>query len=527
MAYKRLNITDFAKAGLNSDIMPWDLPGNFLTNLNNVRINNKKLSPFGGSSVVATMPIDFAPGMLMPVGTVGGTYWILAGLDEVLVYDGSIFSDISLASGYPGISDADVWSGCLLARIPVITNPGSFPQYWPDQNPAVLLEELPWSPGVTWDEANQNCQIMRSHKQYLFAMNLFDGANQYPDAVGWSVPADIGGIPETWDYLDTTNTAGRTWLAGSGGDIVDGHSMRDAFCVYRQSGISVFDYVGGPFVWQIRHLSSTIGLIAPDSIAEVKGTHFLIGDGDIVVNDGNKVVSLLHNRIKKRFTSNYNSDTYKNSYVVKNNSFSEVWFCVPDANATYPTIAYIYNWRDDTWAIRDIPEGPDSSYGSVSTPDIDWANVVGQWQNTPLTWARKQATPLDDTVVQCTLPSAPGEAGELLLLDHSGDNILTPYDMVIERVSYALEGLDQVTTITRIYPHIKGPGIVYIEAGSQDHPGSAVRWKPGVYFDPVNDRKVDIRTTGDLHCFRFTMKDVNSTMDLSGMDIEYVVAGVR
>jgi len=91
---------------------------------------------------------------------------------------------------------------------------------------------------------------MRSHKQFLFALGLNEGGTIIPDGVRWSSPADITGIPETWDELDTTNFAGITTLGGDGGNIIDGVSLRDSFVVYRESGITVFDYVGGQFVWK-------------------------------------------------------------------------------------------------------------------------------------------------------------------------------------------------------------------------------------------------------------------------------------
>tara|TARA_R110000803_G_scaffold127054_2_gene194585 strand:- start:1426 stop:3027 length:1602 start_codon:yes stop_codon:yes gene_type:complete len=533
MGYKILNLAEFAKNGINSDLQPWDLPGSFLTQLNNIRIRNNELSPFGGKSTWATLPVDFVPGMIMPAGSVTADFWLIAGQDKVYSYNGTVFEDIS-SIGFPGVSDADLWTGCLLAAIPILNNPGNYPQYWSPASAGTDLQELPWDATRTWDVANQSARLIRSHKQFLFAMDLVDTGISYQDAVAWSAPADIGGLPETWDYLDTTNVAGRTWLGADGGRIVDGLSLRDAFCVYRESGISIFDYVGGNFVWQIRHLSSTIGLIAPESIAEVKGVHFLIGDGDILRNDGNQVQSLLHNRLRNKFTSDYNPDTYANSYALKNNTLKEVWFCVPDAGATYPTLAYIYNWRDDSWSIRDIPEGPHANYGPVSTATQTWTNVVGNWEDSALSWGRKQATPLSDTLVQCTKQPEdefgvpiPGTSGKLFLLDRSALNLDEGYDSVIERIGFALEGMNNVTTITRIYPHMIGPGSVMIEVGSQDFPGAPVRWKPAVEFNADTDRKVDIRTTGELHAFRFTSTDSTVSWRLSGMDIEYVNAGNR
>ena len=74
---------------------------------------------------------------------------------------------------------------------------------------------------------------------------------------------------------------------------------------------------------------------------------------------------------------------------------------------------------------------------------------------------------------------------------------------------------------------MNGPGSVLIQIGSQDTAGSPIRWKRPVRFRPGIDRKVDIRTTGELHCFRFTSENNDAYWEVSGVDIEYVKAGTR
>jgi hypothetical protein len=113
---------------------------------------------------------------------------------------------------------------------------------------------------------------------------------------------------------------------------------------------------------------------------------------------------------------------------------------------------------------------------------------------------------------------------KLVLLDPSGSSVAL--NTVLERTGFALEGFRSVTTITRVYPHIEGNGNLFIQFGSQDYAGAPVRWKPALPFNPANQRKVDLRTTGELHCWRIT-SDGNNRFEMSGMDIEYVVNGVR
>lgn len=522
-----LQIPDFAKAGLNTDFMPWDLPPSFLTNLKNVRISRNKLSPFGGYNVITTLPADFEPGHVRHIPSSTGFYWIIAGQDSVLCWDGASLADISNLLGYPPSLDELKWTSCMLANIPVLNNPGWYPEYWSPQSPGTDLVLLPWDAGNTWQDANESCKIVRSHKQFLFAMDLISNGTEIADGVRWSSPADINSVPETWDPLDTTNFAGIVNLGGEGGQIIDGYSLRDAFCIYRYGGISVFDFIGGEFVWQIRHLSNTIGLLSKNCLVEVKGAHFGIGDGDVFYNDGNSIKSIMHNRVKKKFIAELDPVSYKNSFALKNNTRSEIWFCVPEAGETFATLAYIYNWRDDTWAIRDLPELPHAAYGVRTSPPITWDNIGGTWDTNLGNWNKQQISPLDSTIFGVTIPPGAGQSGELITLDEEVSNVSIQFDSILERVGFALGGLNTVTTITRIYPHMTGPGSVYIQIGSQDYPGASIRWKEPVLFNPETDRKVDIRTTGELHCFKVFAQNIDSTWEISGMDIEFVGAGYR
>lgn len=523
---KLLSISDFATSGINSDIIPWDLPGSFLTDILNIRIYGNTLFPFGGYLKWTNVASDNA-GFLMFVGASSGTYWLIAGDTMVVAWDGATLTEIQPAAGF-GTLDGDAWTGCLLSRIPVLNNPDYYPMYWPEQNTGIELEILPWDAGNTWQEAGEKCQVMRSHKQYLFALGVTQLGQFVPDGVRWSSPADVNGIPSTWDELDTTNVAGFVTLGGEGGDIIDGYSMRDSFVVYRERSISVFDSAGAPWIWQIRHLTTTSGLVSRDSLVEVEGRHYFISDGDIMVNDGNNVESIMHNRLRKRFVSDVNYSFYKNSFAVKVDVRNEIWFCVPGPGAEYATLIYIYNWRDDSWSIRNCPPMTHAAYGHEEVPTESWDSSTDIWSSASFVWNSGGLSPLENTLVGLRWEDAfNGRPAYLMFLDKTEFTESTDFSCHIERLGFPLEGLNNVTTITRVYPHMTGPGTCFIQLGSQDFPGAPTRWKPAIEFDPESDRKIDIRTTGELHCFRIFANEVEATWAISGLDIEYVNAGLR
>lgn len=523
-----LRVPDFASSGLNTDLPSVSLPPSFLTDLSNVRISRGKLSPFGGSGTWGTLPVDFQPGYIQFVGEAAVKYWVICGADAVYAFDGSTFTAITSAVGYASISDEDLWTGCAIANIPVFNHPNHHPEYWSPQNIVTPLQPLPWDASNTWSAAGEAASIMRSHKQFLFAMDLQSGTyGEVPDGVRWSSPADIGGVPDTWDELDTTNFAGLTNLGGAGGKIIDGLTLRDSFCVYRESGITIFDYAGGQFVWSIRNLSNMFGLLSKNSVIEVNGDHYFIGDGDIIKNDGNDIRSIVHNRIRKRIRANFNASAFATTYAVRNSYNSEIWFCAPEGDADYPNIAYIWNWRDDSWTIRDIPEGAIGNSGSLTTPVTSWSDMSNTWETYSTGWKQSQAGPLDDSIVIAVKPTGVGLSGSLQLPDVPLSDIDGTYATSIERTGLTIAGVDGKTMITRVYPHIVGSGCVTIEVGSQDTTSSPIRWKPAVLFTPGVDRKIDVRSTGSLHCIRITCDDVTGEWELSGIDIEYLKVGER
>jgi hypothetical protein len=88
-------------------------------------------------------------------------------------------------------------------------------------------------------------------------------------------------------------------------------------------------------------------------------------------------------------------------------------------------------------------------------------------------------------------------------------------------------GHEGTTTITRVYPHIDGSSEVEIRFGSQQNAGGEILWAGGYRkFTPGKDRKIDIRTTGELHAYEIRSTGTDF-FDLTGMDIEYSMAGAR
>lgn len=519
---EKLILNNIGNKGLASDPMPWTLAPEFITYGRNFRVSSGSIIPKGSTEQFSAPPSGWSPGHLYYTGSLGVNFWIVMGRSKVYVLSGTTWYDITSTAAYLGISTNDelLWTACSLGEIPIINNPQVHPEYWSPQQTGQILQPLQFDPSNTWLAKTFQMKVMRSHKNFLFALNLTEAGTEFPDSYRWSHPADINGLPSTWDETDAAFLAGKASLGGNYGDIVDGASLRDSFAIYSERGINVLDYTADEFVWRRRELSSTVGLLTTNCVVEVKGTHFLLGDGDIVSNNGNAIESIAHNRIKKDIFSRIDTVNYSNCYAIRNDVNKEVWFCIPEAGETYPNLAFIYNWKDSSWSVKDIPgDIAFTNYGIQSIAADTWASISTTWANEIKKWSASAQSPLDQVLL-----GVDTVAEDTYLIDSGtpdGD-----FDMVIERLSFPLVDDRQVTTIVRVYPHIEGPGLVDIQFGSHDYPDSPVRWKSVIRFDPATDRKIDLRTTGELHAWRFSSVG-QSTFTMSGMTIEFERTGLR
>ncbi|RKY42322.1 MAG: hypothetical protein DRP85_03285 [Candidatus Makaraimicrobium thalassicum] len=540
-----ITVDNIGLKGINTDVAAWSLPPEFITRGDNFRIYAGSIFASGGYAEWSTAPELFFPGYLMHTGSLSGDYWVVLGRTKVYSFDGQTWTDISSVEGYTNLGEDDelLWTGCELANIPIFNNPRSYPEYWNPKSPGQVLQALNFDSGQTWETKAISCEVMRSHKNFLIALGIHEGGIDYPHVVRISTAADINGLPYTWDETDKSGLAVRFQIGGDSGKIIDGKTLRDSFVIYSESGIDMITFVGGEFLWKLTELSSTVGVLSKNSIVEVKGLHYFISDGDILVNNGTTIKSIMHGRIKRSFATRINPARYHTSYSVINNRLKEIWFCVPTDLALYPNRAYIYNWTDDSWSTRKLPYDYDTgtevlidatsfiAYGVQTEPQRPWDSWEGTWTSQLGIWKGNNISPLD-----YTLAGVMRDSSRIRLMDPV-DKADSPYEpAIIERTSFPLEGHRNVTTISRVYPLMVGTTPVEISMGSQDYPGAPVRWKTPVVFLPGKDRKIDVRTTGELHCWRIA--SINEYKDesidsgvgnwsISGMVIEYSLDGAR
>ena len=374
--------------------------------------------------------------------------------------------------------------------------------------------------GQTWQAHGLSAKVVRSHKNFLFALNLQQSSTVLATSYRWSHPADINGLPYTWDETDLAAIAGIASVGGNMGDLVDGLTLRDNFMLYSQRGISVLSFVGGDLIWARTVLSTSYGLLAKNCVVESKGYHYFLSEGDILKTDGNSIVSVLHNQMQTQLVNNIDTINYMNSFAFSNPVTEEIWFCIPQVNHVLPNIAFVISAQDDLVSMRSIPDTTTGiNFGPNLQVPILWSNVLGGWDQNPKNWTYDPTSIFSRTIVSTNNVTSAIISLEL-------DDATTTQNTLLERLSFPVEGQEVVTTTQSVFPHIVSQEPVLIQLGSQQFVAGPVAWKSPVSFDPNTMRKVDIRTTGKLLSWRISSTGT-LPFTLTGLDIQYVVNGLR
>jgi hypothetical protein len=523
-----LNIRDMGTVGVNSDVAPWELPPSALSYGYNFRMSSGKIQSAGGVSPVGD-PIGDVIGHLTPTKDYNqNASWLACGANDIFMWYQDKWVSIKGGVSFNNL-DPVLWSSCSIGNVTFLNHPDYFPVYFVNEGVPASIQLLPWHVGSeTWQDKDYSCRVICSHKNFLFALGMKEAGDEYRDKVCWSHPAEPNGIPFSWRPTSEQrdSIAGNVNL-GRGGAIVGGESQRDSFVIYSEEAINTLDFVGDALGWRRRTVSTSADLIGKEALVEVKGMHYFISNNDIMQFDGNTMQSLIHNRLKRQLASNINMDAVYTSWAAHNQAFNEIWFAVPTSEAYYPDLAYVFNYRDNTWAARWLEkEMMHGEFGEQPfADDRTWDTMVGEYDQDRGSWAMGGERPFRGIMVGCSGDQVydidPG------FRDTEFNDEVIGKETILSRVDIPIGGHEANTTITRIYPLVEGSSPIQIRVGSAQMAGGPVRWAGGFRtFVPGVDRKIDVRTTGETHAFEIRSSGM-AFFDLTGMDIEFSPAGGR
>jgi len=383
MPWFRINQFD-ANGGSAGDLPAQAVPPGVFTDARNVRFLDGAIEKAGGmAEQYGTPPI--APYYLLSSQENDGVKRLfLAGQAAIHYYLSGVYSDATrqplgvLTPYSAGVGN--VWTGGVLHGIPFLNNGTDAPQEF-DKSTGLFKDLSNWPIGYT-------AQALRPFKNYLVAMNHSDGTLGFPHNVLWSHPANPGSVPGTWDVTDPTKDAGDTPLSDTPGHIIDGLAMGDNFVVYKEDATYLMQFVGAPFIFKFRPVLRESGILGRNCMVEVLGRHIVLTTDDVIAFDGTQAESIINKKWRRDLFSNISVSDYHKSYLAVFPAEREVWICISTTSGYPPNLAYVWNWKTNTWAKRDLPFA--QSLISAFTPDptdASWDSDSGNWDGDGEGWS--------------------------------------------------------------------------------------------------------------------------------------------
>ena len=528
-------VENVGEVGIVKDINPWQLPPNVWSDGNNVRVEHGAIvkSP-GYAEVMATCPVTPYHIVQLKYGT--EAYWVIASLTSIRVYKTSneTWYDITRGSGAYNATADEGWTSTVLGGVLVMANGFDQPQFWAlssgvPSTSTTMADLTNWSSGAG---ATHYPVSVRAFRSFLIALNLTEAGVPIPQKVKWSTEAGIQAVPASWDETSATVDAGEYELADTKGAILDGLPLGDTFMIYKEDSIYSMSYVGTPFIFAFRQLSPSVGALAKNCVAEFDGGHFILGNGDVYINDGQRVKSILPHKIRDYIFGEIDGANFERSFVVADYGNTEMWACFPTPTSTSNQCnkAVVWNWTNNAFTIRDIPNLAHAGYGTVADPNsfTTWSAAIPTWSSALGTWT--QTWSQSENVLVMASPT------DTKLYRNASGNREDDTDMTsfIERTGMAFTSQQQndqsiVKRIKAVWPKMEVTGsgnTVNVYVGTQNSTEEAVSWSDAVSFNPDTQSKVSVRKSGKLYGVKF-----ESTGDfdwrLDGYEIELDDAGRR
>ncbi len=521
-------------AGVIKDIpSPSLVPGGW-TDVRNMSFDNGVARKAKGEAVVLTPTIN--PYFLMAAPILSSEFWVIGGLVAIHAFEGTTQADITRASGpYTG-GVIDYWNGGMFHSIPFINNGVDLPQVW--TIPALgtpLIDMTSWP-------ATQKAKVVRAFKTYLFALDVTKSGSRNERMIKWSSSAPPEALPATWDETDATKDAGEFILAEGSSSIIDGVQLGDSFLIYTQDSVWSGDYIGGAFIFRFRKLFSNLGVIAQDCAVPFQQNHFVVDQKDVCVHNGTSIECIADTKVRRWLFDNMNDEFTSATRVVKNIIDTEIWICFPYRESSDLNRALIWNWKFNSWTIRDLPSIM-TIHSSPRNPFVDadvWSQATGGWDTETLDWNGELLSASKENALFMSPPDLTGIVRIGNEFQFSGSN----YTSFLER--RGIPAIDtgtgefvpiESTRLGRIIQdvdrHRLGLGIkpiieavdglrVFVSFGSHDTINGTITWEGPEPFIVGIDDKVDLYPSGKFLALRIEDKG-NVEWKLMGYIIE--VAG--
>jgi hypothetical protein len=500
--------------GLASDIDGMDAADKLWTNGQNVRFENGYLRPFDGHSALYDPP-TVKPYGIFPLRTASSNLWAYMGLAKAYaVNNAGTHSNITRAAGdYTATADTK-WTGGALTSYLIFNNVNDAPQSWNGDTGTAAILLNAWT-------STHRCVAIRPLRNYLVAVGINKNGTNYPVMVKWSHAADPGALPSSWDETDATKDAGEQDIGDSNGALVDLVPLGDLGIIYATDSYHSMQYIGGTYVWRFTKISGDAGAVSQNCAVQYPGGHVVLTSGDVISHSGGAPQSIINARMRANLFNSIDPTNYRRAFVSHNELRSEVWVCIPESTQAACTKAYVWNYAQNSWGIRDLPNATAGNTGPVvNSPADTWATADGTWAQDTGTWEGASLSSIKRKLVLASADT------KLYLVDDGTTYAGSTPTMFVERTGLALGNHDRIKLVKSVRPRIDAPGgtVVNVRIGGALTADATVAWSDPLPYTVGSSVAAWGMTSG-----RYIGVKLESTSGSQwrcrSMDIEYELAG--
>jgi hypothetical protein len=508
-------VTAFNPNGINTDLSTYEVPDENWTDGNNVQFDNNRTNKILGHKQVFS-PLLGTPYWLLYYKTIESDYWLYPSLTKIFrvkkVGATDTHTDVTRLSGGDYSATAENrWNGGVLGGVAILNNGVDVPQQI--GTTANNFSDLSnWLSGTT-------TAVIRPFKRFLVALDTTESSTRYPFRVRWSHPAEGGTVPTTWNAADATKDAGFVDLSQTPGFVVDCLPLKDVNIIYKEDSVWSMAFEGGQSIFGFRQLFSDAGILSKDCAKPYEGGHFVVSEDDVYIHNGQVKQSVVDRQVRDELFGIIHPTHKAKTFVAVDYEKNEMWVCfVSNNNNTdaFADTAFVWNWRNNTWSKRDLPNVSYVSWGLINQTDsIQW-NDSGSWDSTNDPWN----FPLRSALVLA-------DVNNTKMYIHGSTNQFdgTDYKAWIEKADMSF-GFSGNKAVKAIIPRAEGTGDIDVWIGHKFVPSDSTVWQGPYVFTPGTHSNIPVRINGNYISVRFESTS-NADWLLDNFEIHWTPSGHR
>lgn len=509
MSYPKRTLKLRPRRGVATDLPPWAVGKDFFTQSDNIlyRLAVAERAPSFGA---VYDPPSVNPIILLNTQVDGTNFWVYCSDNDQFVVESTNHTDITHLSGLITQTDISKLSLGLLNNVPFFNNAVDEPQYWTGDVGDQFVDLPDWT-------ATETAAFMTAHRFHLFAFGIDGPAGDFPNQLKWSDAAAPGNVPASWTPA-ASNEAGDNTLSDTPGALVSALNLRNLLAIYKTGSIHAAEYVGGQEIYSFRTLFTQAGALARHSVADVNGKHFVVTDGDIILQDGVNIQSIAQDRRKRFFFNSLDQSNFQKHFAVYYRAKNEVWLCFPEAGNDVCTRAMIYDVAHDSWGDRELSNISFGAPGIVNdtAPDETWDADTEVWDADTTVWNQQNFSAAEEMLV-----FAESITPDFLQVDTGSTSLLA----VLAKHSMDFDTPERFKFIKRVHLRIEGATDIdfSLRIGGQATTEDAIAWCTAVTVNS-NTGFANVLCMG-----RFISVEISATTDkpfkITGLDIEAELRG--